>query len=149
MSADYDSFEESRAVIEKLFRLAEPELAALPGSEELDELRRRGESLFADDVEVVTRDGTLRGPWRIFDDFEVQLKSFTLSFELRHLFEAADGSVVAVVKFMRRSRENPKDHFWNLGGMVYGVRDGKIVFSEGYPNARKALEAVGLDPALA
>lgn len=148
MGAGYDSFEDSRAVVEQLYKLAGPEIAALPGSEELAELRRNGEALFADDVELVTRDGTLRGSWRFFDDLEVLLRNFTLSFEVRHLLGADDGSVVAVTKFMRRSRENPKGRLWNLAGIVYRVRDGKIVFCEGYPDARKALQAVGLDPAL-
>jgi ketosteroid isomerase-like protein len=49
---------------------------------------------------------------------------------------------------MRRARDNPDDHFWNRSAGVYRVRDGKIIFFEGYANARKACEAVSVDPAL-
>jgi ketosteroid isomerase-like protein len=111
-------------------------------------MRHEAESLFADDVELVTRDGTLHGPQRLFDDLETQLRHSMLSLDLRDVLGAEDGRVIGVTKFTRKSRQNPADHFWNLGGFVFGVRDGRIVFSEGYPNARRACEALGVDPAL-
>ena len=64
------------------------------------------------------------------------------------MFDADDGSVVAVFKFTRRSRSDPKNLAWNLAGNVFRVRRGKVVFFEGYPDARRALMAVGLDPEL-
>jgi ketosteroid isomerase-like protein len=148
VNAGYDSYKESRALVERLFGIARGGLSVLPDSSEWAEMRREAESLFADDVQLATRDGTLYGPQRIFDDFAVQLKGYTLTLDLRQLFGSSDGSVVAVWKFTRMSRENPDDHFWNLAAAVYRVRAGKIVFFEGYPNARRACEKLGIDPAL-
>ncbi len=148
MEGGNDSCEASRAVIGRLYDLAEGEASILPSSEEWADIRRRGEAMFADDVEHVTRDGTLRGASRLFDDLEVQLRHSTIAFDVRRLLCADDGSVVAVVKIHRRSRQNPKDHMWVLAGAVYRVRGGLIVFIEGYADARRALEAVDLDPAL-
>ena len=147
MEAGYDSYDESRAVVERLFLLAEGE-SPPPDTDEWAQLRRAAESLFADDVQLVTRDGVLTGPRRIFDDLGVQLRHFELTFDLRQALPAPDGRLVAVTKFIRRSRSNPGERFWNLGGGVYGVRASKIVFFEGYPNAHRACENVGIDPSL-
>jgi hypothetical protein len=68
--------------------------------------------------------------------------------DLHHVLGADDGSVIGVAKFTRRLRESPKDRAWNLLGVVYRVRGGMVVFLEGYPDARQALQAVGLDPSL-
>jgi hypothetical protein len=147
VDAVYDSYEDSRAIVERLFLLAEGE-SPRPDTEEWAQLRREAEGLFADDLRLVTRDGVLSGPRRIFDDLGVQLRRFELTFDLRQVLSAPDGRVVAVSKFLRRSRDDPGERFWNLGGGVYGVREARIVFFEGYPNALRACEDVGVDPAL-
>jgi hypothetical protein len=147
IEAGYDSYEDSRALIERLFLLAEGE-SPRPGTDAWGQLRATAESLFAPDVHLVTRDGVLSGPQRIFDDIGVQLRRFELTFDLRQVLPAPDGRVVAVSKMFRRSREDPAERLWNLGGGVYGVRRAKIVFFEGYPNARRACEELGIDPDL-
>jgi hypothetical protein len=147
IEAAYDSYEESRALVERLFLLAEGESPA-PDTEEWAKLRATAEALFAADLRLITRDGALSGPGRIFDDLAVQLGRFEVTFDLRQVLAAPDGRVVAVTKMFRRSRLDPAERLWNLSGGVYGARGGKFVFFEGYPSARAACEALGVDPDL-
>jgi ketosteroid isomerase-like protein len=146
----YDRFEDAREVIERLFELGQesgdldPEL----DRDRLDALIKEATALFSEDVELVTRDGTLYGPERFFSDWEVQTRDFRLRFEQLRFLDAGDGTVVAVSKVVRTARQSG-DYMTFWPAMVYRVRGGKVVFFEGYPDGSKAMRDLGLDPSLA
>jgi ketosteroid isomerase-like protein len=49
---------------------------------------------------------------------------------------------------VRRAREG-NDYMVTWPAAVFRVRDGKIVFFEGYPDGSKAMRELGLDPSMA
>jgi ketosteroid isomerase-like protein len=146
----YDSFGAAREVVERLFQLGQD-------SEDLDPERDRDRrqaliekatALFSEDVENVTRDGTLYGAGRFFSDWEVQTKDFQVHFDQVKFLDAGEGRVVAVYRMVRSAREGD-DYMATWPAAVFRVRDGKIVFFEGYPDRNKALRDLGLDPSMA
>ncbi len=146
----YDRFDDAREVVERLYELGQeagdldPEL----DRDRLDALIKEATAFFSDDVELVTRDGTLYGPERFFSDWEVQTKDFRLRFEQPRFLDAGDGTVLVVSKMVRTARQGG-DYVSSWPATVYRVRGGKVVFFEGYPDGRKACSDLGLDPSLA
>ena len=150
MGEGYDSFEAAREVVERLFRLGQ-EAGDLDPERDRDRLQaliEEATALFSEDVENVTRDGTLYGTGRFFSDWEVQTKDFQVRLEQPKFLDAGEGRVVAVYRMVRRAREGD-DHMATWPAAVYRVRDGKIVFFEGYPDRNKAMRDLGLDPSMA
>jgi ketosteroid isomerase-like protein len=147
VGADYDSFQDSCRVIERLFELGAEGGRLDPNEDQArwQALVKDGRGLFSHDVELVTRDGTMRGPRRLFSDVEAMTRRFTLAFEDLQLIDVGDGRVVALYGFVRKAREGP-DYMKTWPAMVFGVREGRIVFLEGYYERAQALRDLGLDP---
>jgi ketosteroid isomerase-like protein len=146
----YDGFDDARTVVEHLLELSQT-AADLDPERDADRLQiliGEATALFSEDVELVTRDGTLHGPQRVLSDWVVQTKDFRLRFESLRFLDAGDGTVLAVYKLVRTAREGA-DYMTAWPALVCRVRDGRIVFFEGYTNQSKALRDLGLDPALA
>ena len=57
--------------------------------------------------------------------------------------EAPDGRVVALFQMVTRGRDS-RIEMTRLDGVVYSVRDGKLIRMDYYNDQREALEAVGL-----
>jgi ketosteroid isomerase-like protein len=146
----YDRFEDARKVVERLYELGQESADLDPERDQdrFDALIKEATAHFSEDVELVTRDGTLHGPERFFSDWEVQTKDFRLRFEQLRFLDAGDGTVVVVSKMVRTAREGG-DYVTSWPATVYRVRGGKVVFFEGYPDAHKACSDLGLDPSLA
>jgi len=146
----HDSFEAACEVVERLFRLGQDFEHLDP---ERDRDRRQAliaeaTALFSEDVENVTRDGTLYGTGRFFSDWEVQTKDFQVRLEQLKFLDAGEGRVVVVYRMVRTAREGD-DYMATWPAVVFRVRDGKIVFFEGYPDRNKAMRDLGLDPSMA
>ena len=150
MGEAYDAFEDARPVVERLLELSQAgsDLDPVRDAEPLQALTEEATALFSEDVELVTRDGTLHGPQRVVSDWEVQTRDFRLRFEGLRFLDAGDGTVVAVYRLMRSAREGD-DYMTSWSAIVCRVRDGRIVFFEGYLDGSQALRDLGLDPALA
>ncbi len=150
MADDYDAFEEARPVVERLLQLSQEasDLDPVRDAERVQSMVEEATGLYSADVELVTRDGILRGPERLISDWKIQTRDFRWRFDSVRFLDAGDGTVVAFHKFVRNAREGD-DYLVSWSATVFRVRDGKIVFFEGYPDANKATRDLGLDPSLA
>jgi ketosteroid isomerase-like protein len=144
MTDRYDSFEQARAPVERLYALGNELSSVGVDSERGSEIEEEVRGLFAEDLEHVTRDGVLRGPDHFLSEWRVQLRRFELAFEVE--LHDGDDAVVAVGEIVRRMRESPSDYLKVRSGALFRVRDGKIVFLEGYQDGRDALRAGGVRP---
>jgi ketosteroid isomerase-like protein len=95
------------------------------------------------EMEVVTRDGTLR---ELTGFVEATERRFIAEFELQDIVEAGDGVLIALLKVTRRSHEAGGDYLNAWPANVWRFRDGRIVFFEGYQDRRKALSVYGIEP---
>lgn len=144
MTDPYDSFEQARLPVERLYELGNELVGVGLDSGRGREIESEVRALFAEDLEHVTRDGVVRGPERFLSDYRVQLSRFDISFEI-DVREGVD-SVVVLLTARRQMRDSPSDYLVVHSGAVFRVRDGRIVFMEGYPDGRDALRAAGLKP---
>jgi hypothetical protein len=140
----YDSFEQARLPVERLYQLGNELVGVRLDSARGREIESEVRALFAEDFEHVTRDGVVRGPERFLSDYRVQLSRFDISFEI-DVREGVD-SVVVLLTARRQMRDSPSDYLVVYSGAVFRVRDGRIVFMEGYPDGRDALRAAGVKP---
>jgi ketosteroid isomerase-like protein len=101
------------------------------------------------EIEVVTRDGTLRGHDAALGELpgfvEATERRFIAEFELEEIVEAGDGVLIALLAVTRRSREAGGDYLNAWPATVWRFRDGRIVFFEGYQDRRKALSEYGIE----
>lgn len=146
----FDGFEDAREVIARLYELMHESSDLDPerDRDRLDVVIEEASALFSEDVELVTRDGTLHGPERLIADWEVQTKDFRVRFEELRFLDAGDGTVVVASKMVRTARQGD-DYVTSWPASVFRLRGGKVVFFEGYPDGRKACTDLGLDPSLA
>ena len=140
----YDSFEQARLPVERLYELGNELVGVELDSERGREIESEVRALFAEDLEHVTRDGVVRGPDRFLSDYRVQLSRFEISFAI-DVREGVD-SVVVLITARRQMRDSPSDYLMVDSGAIFRIRDGRIVFMEGYPDGREALRAAGLEP---
>jgi ketosteroid isomerase-like protein len=105
------------------------------------------EALLAGDVEYVTRDGVHHGRDHVVSYWEPQLERFAMDFELERIIDAGDGTVIVLHTVVRRDPETGEVEMRAWPAIVARVRDGRIVFLEGYRDRRKAFSDLGLDPA--
>ena len=103
-------------------------------------------SMLDDDVEWVTRDGSVRGPQLFRDIWAPQLARFDVKFEIERIVDAGDGTVIVVQKVDRRDPETGDLELRAWPALVIRVENGKVVFIEGYPDRRKAFTDLGLEP---
>ena len=103
-------------------------------------------SMLDDDVEWVTRDGSVRGPQLFRDIWTPQLARFDVNFEIERIVDAGDGTVIVVQKVDRRDPETGDLELRAWPALVIRVENGKVVFIEGYPDRRKAFTDLGLEP---
>lgn len=101
--------------------------------------------LFAEDVEYVTHDGVKRGRSSVIEYWEPQLERFQMDFELERIVDAGEGAVIVLHTVTRRRRETGDVEMRTWPAVVFRVRDGKIVFVEGYMDRRKAFTDLGLE----
>ncbi|MBO0746757.1 MAG: nuclear transport factor 2 family protein [Acidimicrobiaceae bacterium] len=150
MGEGYDSFEAACEVIEHLFRISRDveNLDPEHDRERWQALIAEATALFSPEVELVTRDGTLYGPERLFSDFNTQSKDFKVHYDQLKFVDAGDGRVVGPCRMVLKAREGD-DYMTSWPAGVYRVKDGKIVFFEGYPDGNKAMRDLGLDPSMA
>jgi len=140
-----DAFESACVPVRRLYELMVEASDVWPESERLNELESEGRSLFADDVENVTRYGVVRGPDHLMSEVRTQLEQFRMKFDV-DLREGRAGEVVALIDARREMREDPSNFLTVHSGAVYRVQGGRIVFLEGFPDGRDALRAGGLPP---
>lgn len=149
MTDGYDGFEQARIPVERLYELGAEISAEItssgPDSERATELEREVRSLFADDLMHVTRDGIVRGPDHFISDWRVHLQRCEVSWTTE-FHEGEDGTVVVTGDITSWLRDSPDDYLSRSSGSIYKVRDGKIVFQEGYQMASAALRAAGVRP---
>jgi hypothetical protein len=143
----YDSFEQARIPVERLYELGAEISAEISASgfdsPRVAELEGEVRSLFAEDLENVTRDGIVRGPDHFISDWHVHLRRCEVNWTTE-FHEGADAAVVATGDITSRLRDSPDDYLTRHSGAIYKVRDGKIVFFEGYPAASAAMRAASV-----
>jgi ketosteroid isomerase-like protein len=105
------------------------------------------DALLAKDVEYVTRDGVRHGRDHVVSYWEPQLERFAMDFELERIVDAGGGTVIMLHTVIRRSRETGEVEMRAWPAVVLRVREGKIVFLEGYRDRRKAFSDLGLEQA--
>ena len=103
------------------------------------------DELLAEDVEYVARDGVYRGRDHVVSYWEPQLERFEMDFELERIVDAGNGAVIMLHTVIRRSRETGEVELRAWPAVVLRVREGKIVFLEGYRDRRKAFSDLGLE----
>ncbi|HZA90657.1 MAG TPA: nuclear transport factor 2 family protein [Solirubrobacterales bacterium] len=143
MTDPYDSFEQARLPVERPYELGNELVGVGLDSGRGREIESEVRALFAEDLEHVTRDGVVRGPEHFLSDYRVQLSRFDISFEI-DVREGVDSVVVLLTA--RRQMRDSSDYLVVYSGAVFRVRDGRIVFMEGYPDGRDALRAAGVKP---
>ena len=107
-------------------------------------------ALIADDCEVRDHDipdaagDVYRGPDGVLDwlaEWDRAWEAWQVTnLDVR---EAPDGRVVALFRMVTRGRDS-RIEMTRLDGVVYSVRDGKLIQMDYYNDQRQALEAVGL-----
>jgi ketosteroid isomerase-like protein len=104
------------------------------------------EELIAEDVEYVTREGTKHGRKHVVDVWRPQLERFKIDFELERVVDAGNGKVIMLQTVTRRNPDTDEVEVRAWPATVLRVRDGQIVFVEGYQDRRKAFTDLGLEP---
>jgi ketosteroid isomerase-like protein len=128
------SFEEARAVVEAAGEaLNRADLEAF-------------EALLADDVEYVMRDGVDHGPQSVVDFWRPQFERFKVELAPERIIDAGDGTVLVLQTVTRRNLQTGEVELRAWPAAVFRVREGKIVFLEGYGDRRKAFTDLGLEP---
>jgi hypothetical protein len=133
---EHDDFETAKAVVQA-------GLAALAGGDW--EMVR---SLSREDSEHVTREGVFRGPERMISEFAPQLDRWTISFDLEELIDAGGGALVLLLEVERRNPRTGKVGWKAWPAVVVRIHGSKVAYMEGYIDRRKALEDLGLPPAV-
>jgi ketosteroid isomerase-like protein len=107
-------------------------------------------AIYAGDVEWVLTLGGLEGravwtgPEEFVDFLRIWTEQFDdWSFQVERLIEAGDDRVVALMHQSGTGKESGVPVEWN-SGVVYELRDGRIVRATNYQTLADALEAAGL-----
>jgi len=103
------------------------------------------EELCAPGIEIVTRDGTQHGPAYLRDFWSRQLAAFDIEWEVERVHDAGGGAVIVEQRVTRRNKETGGVELRAWPAAVVRVRDGSIVFFEGYQDRRKAFADLGLE----
>jgi ketosteroid isomerase-like protein len=123
---------------EKLIRRATAEY------QEHKDFDRIADDYMADELEYVTRNGTFRGTEQMKSEMAVQGDRWRLVNELKDVIDAGDGAVIAVSEFRRVDRDTGEVAWKTWPATVVRILDGKVVFWEGYIDARRAFEDYGV-----
>jgi ketosteroid isomerase-like protein len=131
----HDDFESAKKVIQAAF-------SHYALHQDLDFVK---DNYVAGDIEYVTRHGTFRGPGEWLSEMEVQNKRWRMEVEVEEVIDAGDGAVIAF-NHVRRVNRDTGDIDWKAWpAVVIRVKDGKLVFFEGYVDRRKALADFGIE----
>jgi hypothetical protein len=111
-------------------------------TQDSDELRRK---YISDELEHVTRHGPFHGPDHFLSELEVQKRKWVLDSEVEDIIDAGDGAIIVIAKFTRVDKETGKVAWKAWPATVIRIKDGKMVFNEGYVDRRKALADYGVE----
>jgi ketosteroid isomerase-like protein len=131
----HDDFETAKKVIRAAY-------ASFTVDQDIEETCRR---YVSDDLEWVTRDGTLHGVETFLERTKVQLQNWTIETEVEDIVDAGEGALIVTMRIVRRDKETGEVAWKAWPGLVLRVHEGKIVFNEGYVDRRKAFADLGVE----